>query len=207
MTEWITSVVSQLSTLGPWGPVLFIALYVVASLTMAPAFILTFAAGAVWGLWRGSLYVYLGALLGASAVHLLAARLAQSRVTRWLDRNPRVAAVRRAVVADQAVWIMFLLRLSPLIPFVQLNWALVLSGVRYRDYVLATIGMWPTIIMYVYYGKVAGDVAALATGVAPERGPEYYVMLVIGLIATILATTMVARAARKATVVQAVTPD
>lgn len=206
MTEWITGIVSQLSTLGPWGPVLFVLLYIVASLTMAPAFILTFAAGAVWGLWWGSLYVYIGAVLGASAVHFLAGRLVRTRVTQWLDREPRVAAVRRAV-AGQGVWIMFLLRLSPLIPFVQLNYALVLSGVRYRDYVLATMGMWPTIIMYVYYGKVAGDVAALATGVAPQRGPEYYAMLVVGLVATIVATTMVARAAKRAMVAQAVTSE
>jgi uncharacterized membrane protein YdjX (TVP38/TMEM64 family) len=206
VTEWITGVVSQLSTLGPSGPVLFVLLYIVASLTMAPAFILTFAAGAVWGLWWGSLYVYIGAVLGASAVHFLAGRLVRTRVTQWLDREPRVAAVRRAV-AGQGVWIMFLLRLSPLIPFVQLNYALVLSGVRYRDYALATVGMWPTIIMYVYYGKVAGDVAALATGVAPPRGPEYYAMLVVGLVATVVATTMVARAARKAMVAQAITSE
>jgi uncharacterized membrane protein YdjX (TVP38/TMEM64 family) len=206
VTEWITGIVSQLSTLGPSGPVLFVLLYIVASLTMAPAFILTFAAGAVWGLWWGSLYVYIGAVLGASAVHFLAGRLVRTRVTQWLDREPRAAAVRRAV-AGQGVWIMFLLRLSPLIPFVQLNYALVLSGVRYRDYVLATIGMWPTIIMYVYYGKVAGDVAALATGVAPPRGPEYYTMLVVGLVATVVATTMVARAAKKAMVAQAITSE
>ena len=64
--------------------------------------------------------------------------------------------------------------------------------------IIATVGMWPTIVMYVYYGKVVGDVAALAAGVAPERGPEYYVLLVVGLVATIVATTMVTRAAKKA---------
>ena len=69
------------------------------------------------------------------------------------------------------------------------------------------MGMWPTIIMYVYYGKVAGDVAALATGVAPQRGPEYYALLVVGLVATVVATTMVARAAKKAMVAQAVTTE
>jgi uncharacterized membrane protein YdjX (TVP38/TMEM64 family) len=197
LSEWVAGVVSHLSTLGPWGPVLFVGLYVIASLTMAPAFILTFAAGAVWGLWKGSILVYIGAVLGASAVHLLAGRLVRSRVIQWLDRDPRVAAVRRAI-ADQGVWMMFLLRLSPLVPFVQLNYALVLSGVKYRDYMIATLGMWPTIVMYVYYGKVAGDIAALAAGVAPERGLEYYVLLVVGLIATIVATTMVTRAAKKA---------
>jgi uncharacterized membrane protein YdjX (TVP38/TMEM64 family) len=197
LSEWIAAVVSHLATLGPWGPVLFIGLYIVASVTMAPAFVLTFAAGAVWGLWRGSLYVYLGAVFGASTVYFLAGKLLRSRVIGWLDREPRVAAVRRAV-AEQGVWMMFLLRLSPLVPFVQLNYALVLSGVRYRDYLIATVGMWPTIVMYVYYGKVAGDIAALAAGVAPKRGAEYYVLLVVGLVATIVATTMVTRAAKKA---------
>jgi len=197
LSEWIAALVLRLSELGPWGQVLFVALYVVASLAMAPAFILTFAAGAVWGLWQGSLLVYIGAVLGASAVHVLASPLSRSRMMQRLDRDPRVAAVRRAV-AGQGVWVMFLLRLSPLVPFVQLNYALVLSGVRYREYVIATLGMWPTIIMYVYYGKVAGDVTALAAGVAPPRGPEYYVLLVVGLVTTIVATTMVARAAKKA---------
>jgi uncharacterized membrane protein YdjX (TVP38/TMEM64 family) len=197
LSEWIAAVVSHLSTLGPWGPVLFIGLYIVASVTMAPAFVLTFAAGAVWGLWRGSIFVYIGAVLGASVVYFLAGKLLRARVIGWLDRHPRVAAVRRAV-AEQGVWMMFLLRLSPLVPFVQLNYALVLSGVRYRDYLIATVGMWPTIVLYVYYGKVAGDVAALAAGVAPKRGAEYYVLLIVGLIATVVATTMVTRAAKRA---------
>ena len=197
MSEWIASVVSQLATLGVWGAVLFVGLYVIASVAMAPAFVLTFAAGAVWGLWRGSILVYLGAVLGASAVYFLAARLVRTRVITWIDREPRLAVVRRAV-AEQGVWLMFLLRLSPLVPFVQLNYVLVLSGVRYRDYLVATLGMWPTIVMYVYYGKVVGDVAALAAGVAPPRGTEYYVLLVVGLVATIVASTMITRAAKKA---------
>jgi uncharacterized membrane protein YdjX (TVP38/TMEM64 family) len=197
LSEWIASVVSQLATLGAWGVVLFVGLYVIASVAMAPAFILTFAAGAVWGLWRGSILVYIGAVLGASAVYFLAARLVRTRVITWIDREPRLAVVRRAV-AEQGVWLMFLLRLSPLVPFVQLNYVLVLSGVRYRDFLIATLGMWPTIVMYVYYGKVVGDVAALAAGVAPPRGPEYYVMLVVGLVATIVASTMITRAAKKA---------
>ena len=53
-----------------------------------------------------------------------------------------------------------------------LNYALALSGVRYRDFVVALVGMLPAIVMYVYYGKVVGDVATLAAGVAPPRGPS-----------------------------------
>ncbi len=52
--------------------------------------------------------------------------------------------------------------------------------------------------MYVYYGKLAGDVAALAGGAAVEKGPAYYAVLAIGLIATGVVTTLVARTARRA---------
>lgn len=198
MNDWIRALVLTLADLGPWGAaVLFVFAYVVASVTLAPAFVLTFAAGAVFGLWRGTVLVYVGAVLGASSVFAIASPLAQSRALRWLDRDPRVAAVRRAV-AGQGTWVMFLLRLSPVVPFVLLNYALALSGVRYRHFLAATIGMLPAIVMYVYYGKVAGDVAKLAAGVAPPRGPEYYVALVVGLVATVVATTAVMRAARTA---------
>jgi uncharacterized membrane protein YdjX (TVP38/TMEM64 family) len=70
--------------------------------------------------------------------------------------------------------------------------------VRLRDFVLACFGMIPTIVMYAYYGRVVGDVAKIAAGVAPPRGPEYYVLLVIGLIATVIATMAITRAARRA---------
>ena len=197
MSEFIERVVLALGELGPWGALLFIAAYVVASVTLAPAFLLTFAAGAVFGLLRGTLLVYVGAVLGSSAVFAIASPLARSRLLRWLDRDPRVAAVRGAVVG-QGAWVMFLLRLSPLVPFVLLNYALALSGVRYRDFMAASVGMLPAIVMYVYYGKVAGDVAKLAAGVAPPHGRVYYALLAVGLVATIVATTIVTRAARKA---------
>jgi len=195
--DWLEALVQRLADLGAWGPVLFICIYVVAAITLAPAFLLTFSSGAVFGLWRGTMLTYVGAVLGASAVYALAAPLARWRVLRWIDRDPRVAATRRAVVKDSA-WIMFLLRLSPLVPYNLLNYALALSGVTFRDYLLASVGMIPAIIMYAYYGKVAGDVTRIAAGVVPPRGTEYYVMLVVGLIATFAATHLIGRAAKKA---------
>jgi hypothetical protein len=58
--------------------------------------------------------------------------------------------------------------------------------------------MLPGTLLYVYYGKLAGDVAALAGGVAPERGPGYYAVLGLGLAATLAVTVIVTRLARKA---------
>jgi len=195
--DWLVPVILRLARLGAWGPIAFIALYVIAAVTLAPAFFLTVAAGALFGVWKGSLIVFVGASLGASAVYGLAAPLAHSR---WFDRvtrDPRVTAVRTAV-RGEGVWVMFLLRLSPLVPYNLLNYALALSGVRYRDFVIALVGMIPAIVMYAYYGKVVGDVAVLAAGVAPPRDFAYYALLAVGLVATVVATTLIARAARQA---------
>ena len=197
MRELLTDIVLRLTQLGAWAPVLFILIYIVGTVLLAPSFFLTVAAGAMFGIWRGSIVVFIGASLGASAVYGLVSPLANSRWLARVTRDPRVAAVRSAV-ADEGVWLMFLLRLSPLIPFNILNYALALSGVRYRDFAFGFLGMIPAIFMYTYYGKVVGDVAQLAAGVAPPRGPEYYALLVVSLVAVVVSTTMIARAARRA---------
>jgi uncharacterized membrane protein YdjX (TVP38/TMEM64 family) len=201
VTDWLAAVVLRLAQLGPWAPLLFVLLYIVSAVTLAPSFLLTVAAGALFGVWQGTVLVFVGAVLGASAAYAVSVRLTRLPFLAWLDRDPRVIVVRRAV-AGEGAWIQFLLRLSPLVPFNLLNYALGLSQVRYRDFLAATPGMIPAIVMYTYYGKVVGDVAALAAGLAPPRGPEYYALLTVGLVATIIATTLITRAARRAVELQ-----
>jgi uncharacterized membrane protein YdjX (TVP38/TMEM64 family) len=195
--DWLAPAVLRLTQVGPWAPLLFTLIYIVAAVTLAPAFFLTVAAGAMFGVWRGSAIVFVAASLGASVVFVLGSRLAKLSWMQRVTRDPRVAAVQ-AAIRGESRWIMFLLRLSPLIPYNILNYALALSGVRYVDFLVALIGMIPAIIMYTYYGKVVGDVAALAAGVSPPRGPEYYALLAVGLVAIIASTTMITRAARRA---------
>ena len=197
MTQWLNSILVQVAQMGGWGALLFVILYVIAALTMAPAFPLTVAAGAIYGVTWGSLLVFVGAALGGCAAYGVALRLADSRLLRRIDREPRVIVVRNAIRHD-GVWVQFLLRLSPLVPFTMLNYALGLARVRFRDFVLALLGMLPAIVMYTYYGKVVGDVAALAAGQAPPRGPAYYLLLIVGLVTTVIATTLITRAARRA---------
>lgn len=197
MIHFLTSLLERVSSLGGWGVLLFIALYVAAAVTLAPAFVLTVAAGAIYGVWRGSAVVFVGAVLGGSAAYGVARGVSGVRLLDRLHNEPRVSLVRRAV-ATEGVWVQFLLRLSPVVPFVLLNYALGMARVRYRDFLVAMVGMIPAIVMYAYYGKVVGDVAKLAAGVAPPRGPEYYGLLAVGLVATAAATIVITRAARKA---------
>jgi len=183
--------------LGVWGPIVFIVGYAVAAVAFVPGSLLTLAAGAIFGLAQGVCYVFIAAVLGSSAAFLVSRYVARAAIERRLTHNPRFAAIDRAV-GVQGRKIVFLLRLSPVFPFNLLNYGLGLTQVRFADYVAASVGMLPGTLLYVYYGKLAGDVAALAGGAAPEKGAGYYAVLVLGLAATIVVTTIVTRTARRA---------
>jgi len=70
--------------------------------------------------------------------------------------------------------------------------------VRFVDYAIAWLGMLPGTLLYVYSGRLAGDVAALAGGAPPARGPAEYALFGIGLLATVAVTAIVTRLARRA---------
>lgn len=183
--------------LGIWGPVVFIAGYVVGTVALVPGSALTLAAGAIFGLGPGVVYVLTAATVGASLAFLVSRYVAREVIEQRLDGNPRLAAVDEAV-GREGRKIVLLLRLSPIVPFNLLNYALGLTNIRFVDYVVASIGMLPGSFLYTYYGTVAGDVARLAEGSAPDRGPGYYAVLALGLVATIVVTTLVTRIARRA---------
>ncbi len=188
---------SWVDGLGAWGPVVFIAGYAVAVVAFVPGSILTLAAGAIFGLLKGTVYVFIAATLGSAAAFLVSRTLARRAIERRLAGNARFAAIDRAVAA-QGRRIVFLLRLSPAFPFSLLNYALGLTQVRFADYLVASAGMLPGTLLYVYYGKLAGDVAALAGGAPVDKGAGYYAVLVLGLVATVVVTTIVTRTARRA---------
>ena len=96
--------------------------------------------------------------------------------------------------------IAFLLRLSPVIPFILLNYALGLTQVRFVDYALASVGMLPGTLLYVYLGSVAGDAASASAGGAALGE---IAVKALGLLATagvtIYVTVLARRALREAT--------
>jgi uncharacterized membrane protein YdjX (TVP38/TMEM64 family) len=182
--------------LGPWGPVAFIVLYAAAVVAFVPAAPLTLAAGAIFGLARGVIYVFVAATLGSALAFLVARYVARRAVERRLTGN-RFAAIDRAVAAEGRK-VVFLLRLSPVFPFTLLNYVLGLTRVGFADYMLGALGMIPGTILYVYYGTLAGNVLALAGGAPVEKGAGYWTVLAIGLVATVAVTTVVTRIARRA---------
>jgi uncharacterized membrane protein YdjX (TVP38/TMEM64 family) len=150
----------------------------------------------LFGLVRGAALVFLAATLGATAAFLVARYVARGYVERRIGTGS-LAAVDRAL-ARKGLRLVFLLRLTPVVPYSLLNYSLGLTGVSLRDFVLGSAGMLPGTILYVYYGKVAGEVAALAGGQAVPRDATYWASIAVGLVATIAVTVMVTRTARRA---------
>jgi uncharacterized membrane protein YdjX (TVP38/TMEM64 family) len=183
-----------------WGlvaPVAFMLLYAVSVVALVPASVMTMAGGAVFGLMRGVAFSFGGALLGSTVAFLLGRYVARRVIERKLATMPRFAAIDRAVSA-QGRRIVFLLRLSPIVPFNFLNYALGVTRISIKDFAIASAGMLPGAVMYTYAGKVTGEALALAGQAELPKNASYYAILVAGLAATLAATTVITRTARRA---------
>lgn len=182
-----------IAALGIWGQVLFVLIYVAATVLLIPGSALGLGAGALFGVVRGSVLISVASTLGATCAFLLGRYLARDWVTKKIEDKPSFAAMDRAV-ADEGWKIVFLTRLSPVFPFTLLNYAFGLTRVSLRDYVLASwIGMMPGTVMYVYLGSLARAEVA-----DRQRTPAEWTLYGVGLLATIAVVAVVTRIARRA---------
>jgi uncharacterized membrane protein YdjX (TVP38/TMEM64 family) len=86
------------------------------TVAFVPGSLLTLAAGAIFGLGAGALYVFVAATLGACAAFLVSRYLARGFVERRLADSERFAAADRAI-GREGRKLVFLLRVSPVFPF------------------------------------------------------------------------------------------
>jgi uncharacterized membrane protein YdjX (TVP38/TMEM64 family) len=186
--------------LGAIAPLAFILLYVVITVAFVPASIVTLGAGVVFGVLKGAALVFVGAMLGATAAFLVGRYLARGWVASKIANNPRFQAVDDAIARDGRK-IIFLLRLSPVFPFNLLNYALGLSQISLKDYVVGTMGILPGTVMYVYLGSLVGNLATLGAtdgSQSPQAATVQWIIRIVGLMATVAVTLYVTRIARKA---------
>lgn len=193
----VPSIAEKIAGAGPAAPIAFIAVYSLATVAFIPGSLLTLAAGALFGLAQGTAWVFIGATLGASGAFMISRSSLRGMIEKRLVGFSSLTNFDEALKAN-GLKIVLLLRLSPLLPFNALNYALGMTKVRYSDYLLASIGMLPGTILYVYYGRVAGDVAALASGRSTPHDTGYYLVLGLGLAATLAVSFLIAKVAKNA---------
>lgn len=174
----------------------FIALYVLATVCLVPGLLLTLAAGAMFGVLSGVVLVSVASVLGASLAFFIGRTMARGWTEKRIAAWPRFRALDRAL-GRRGFSIVLLTRLSPLFPFNLLNYAYGVTSVRPRDYIGASwLGMLPATVLYVYTGSTAASLAQAVAGEA-HPGPMRSLLWILGLAATVALVTLVVRVARR----------
>jgi uncharacterized membrane protein YdjX (TVP38/TMEM64 family) len=197
--QWTRNFNDWVGQMGVAGILIFIGFYAAATVLLVPGSILTIGAGFAFGLWKGFLAVSAGSTLGAALAFLVARFVARDKVETIARQNEKFRRIDNAIGKEGAKLI-FLLRLSPVIPFNASNYFYGLTAVKFWPYVLASwIGMMPGAFLYVYIGVASK--AAVSVAVSSEvisRGWQYWTFTSIGLIATIVVTIWATKIVRDA---------
>jgi uncharacterized membrane protein YdjX (TVP38/TMEM64 family) len=180
-----------------WGRSSWVAFVLLQSLVavsgVLPASLAGIAAGAVFGLGAGFVLAALSTMMGAVLAFALSRSVFRPWVAGVLARRPGWQRLDEAVAQDG--WrSVCLLRLSPVMPFAVTSYALGLTSIIWRDYLLGTLASMPALLCYVALGRFAGTgLSALQTGGSPIG----LALLALGLAATAVLTLRIGALARR----------
>ena len=166
------------------GPVtarlLYVAVYIVGTVTLLPGTVLSFAGAVLFGAYEGTLYTWIGATVGATLAYLMARVLGRDFVERLF--GGRFAAFDQRI-REHGFTGLLIIRLLPLFPFNAINFGCGLTGIRLRDYVLATaIGIVPGTFVYQFlFAKFGRRILTEGLRLGYLADPELW--LAIGLFA------------------------
>ena len=174
----------------------FLGLYILATVLLLPGSVLTIGGGWLFGFMEGLVIVSLSSTLAASCSFLIGRYLARAWVEGKISQDDRYRSLDRAI-GERGFFVVLLTRLSPLFPYNLLNYAWGISSVRLSRYVLASwMGMIPGTLLYVYLGAAASDISQLFSAAPGEAfGQEW--LFIVGLAATAVLVILIARLATK----------
>jgi uncharacterized membrane protein YdjX (TVP38/TMEM64 family) len=166
----------------------------VAASGILPASLLGIAAGAAYGLGVGFVLAAASTMAGALLAFALSRSLFRETIAGMLARRPGLARFD-ALLAKDGWRIVCLLRVSPVMPFAATSYALGLSAIGLRAYLIGTLASLPALLGYVFLGTLADvGVSTWTTGAGPLR----WAMLGVGAVGTVLLTLLIGRIARRA---------
>jgi uncharacterized membrane protein YdjX (TVP38/TMEM64 family) len=169
LSLWLNSFLEWVRALGFIGALLYFFVYVLGTVLFVPGTALTLGSGLLFGVLWGTLLVSLASVLGATLAFLIARSFGREWTRKRIERYPRFNIIDRAI-GENGFKLVLLMRLQPVfLPFAILNYALGLTRVRLRDYVLASwIGMLPATTLYVYIGTSLKNISDLVQGKSPS---------------------------------------
>lgn len=148
-------IIELIDDLGWLAPVLFIAIYCLATLLLLPTMVLTLAGGAIFGPVFGLLLNLIGATTGAGLAFLITRYLTYD----WFSNKKGEKLNQLIAGVDEKGWLFVaLLRLIPIVPFNLVNYGMGITGIKFRLYLITTfIFLIPAEIIYTYFGYAGMD--------------------------------------------------
>jgi uncharacterized membrane protein YdjX (TVP38/TMEM64 family) len=158
----INAIESWINNFGPWGVLVFVGLFVLATSLLLPDTILCIIAGALFGMGWGLAAVMVGSLFAGALQFALARQLLGAPIQRALATRPYLVAIQRAVSRDQ-FRLQVLLRLTPLNP-ATISYLLGTAGVRFSGFLIGCLALTPNLVIEVYFGHAGKHMARMASG-------------------------------------------
>lgn len=196
---WLHRFLDWVRGRGAVGMIVYGVAYIVGTVLLVPGTLLTVGSGFLYGTIIGTLIVSPASVLGAAVAFLLGRSFAREWIAKKVSKYPKFELIDRAI-AKNGFKIVLLMRLNPVfVPFAVLNYALGLSRVRLRDYILASwVGMLPATTLYVYLGSSVRNISDLLQGKLPSAGIWPQFLFWGGLVAAGALVYILTRIARQA---------
>ncbi len=179
--------------LGSLAPILFAIILIFGVVILAPTPILKVTAGALFPYWLAVLINFTASIVGGLLAFLLGRWLFRDMIAKIVVEDKRLQKVESAI-EDEAMKISVLVRLSPLIPDELLNYVMASGPVTTRVFFLSSLSSIIYSLAYAYFGLALGKLALSSEGISQfNQSPVGMGLLILGLIATIIATIIVTR--------------
>ncbi len=206
VADYVEKLLISIQKFGDWSVLLVGLLFIPACVFLVPGSILTMSTGFIASVhWPDNpvvaIFVAVGAVslgstIGATLAFLLGRTVARNWVQHHIDSNKKFIAFDKAINIG-GFRLMLLIRMAPFLPFNLLNYALGLTGISKKDYILGSwLGMLPATFLFVYLGATAHELTELfVTG--RTRTAAEYTLLLLGLLASIFMVILVSRHAQR----------
>lgn len=140
-----------------FAPMIYVLCFAILPIFLFPVPILAVVAGTAFGLFAGSLYTIIGAMIN-SVLMFYIARFLRFRTVSAFTQNSKSKILKTLGEPGGKFSLILILRLMPLVPYNALNYACGVMNVSLRDYVVATfVGIVPATFIMVNLGEKALD--------------------------------------------------
>ncbi len=123
-----------LESAGLWAPVVYIIIYAVGVCLFLPGTLLTGLGAAIFGAYRGFLYVWIGAMIGAGAAFFIGRTLGREFAASLI--GDKLKKYDDAIKRNGFATVLYLRLVY--FPFTPMNFGMGLTKVRFRDYMTGT---------------------------------------------------------------------